>query len=76
MCSPNWVLIELTFHREFSFMRCFTLPSSSIAQDPKEPDREVLMIEVDWKVTFIDYIQEHKLPPGVDPKGAKATCIL
>jgi hypothetical protein len=22
-----------------------------------------LMIEVDWRVTFIDYIQEHKLPP-------------
>jgi hypothetical protein len=37
--------------------------SSSIAQGPNEPDREVLMIEVDWRVTFIDYIQEHKLPP-------------
>jgi hypothetical protein len=31
--------------------------SSSIAQGPKEPDREVLMIEVDWRVAFIDYIQ-------------------
>jgi hypothetical protein len=36
--------------------------SSSITQGPKEPDREVLMIEVDWRVAFIDYIQEHKLP--------------
>jgi hypothetical protein len=27
-------------------------------------------------VTFIGYIQEHKLPPGVDPKTAKATRIL
>jgi hypothetical protein len=27
-------------------------------------------------VTFIDYIQEHKLPPGVDPKSTKATRIL
>jgi hypothetical protein len=50
--------------------------SSSIAQGSKEPDREVLMIEVDWSVAFIDYIQEHKLPPGVDPKSAEATCIL
>jgi hypothetical protein len=50
--------------------------SSTIAQDPKEPDREVLMIEVDRWVTFIDYIQEHKLPPGVDPKSADATHIL
>jgi hypothetical protein len=34
------------------------------------------MIEVDWWVTFIDYIQEHKLPPGVYPKSAEVTCIL
>jgi ribonuclease HI len=50
--------------------------SSSIAQGPKEPDQEVLMIEVDWRATFIDYIQEHKQPPGVNPKSAKATLIL
>jgi hypothetical protein len=49
---------------------------STIAQGPTEPDREVLMIEVDWRVTFINYIEEHKLPPGVDPKGAEATRIL
>jgi hypothetical protein len=29
------------------------------------------MIEVDWRVTFIDYIQEHKLPPGIDPKSVR-----
>jgi ribonuclease HI len=29
---------------------------NTIAQGPTEPDREVLMIEVDWRVTFIDYI--------------------
>jgi hypothetical protein len=34
------------------------------------------MIEVFLRVTFINYIQEHKLPPGVDPKSAKATRIL
>jgi hypothetical protein len=34
------------------------------------------MIEVDWRVAFINYIQEHKLPPGVDPKSAEATRIL
>jgi hypothetical protein len=31
-----------------------TQDSSTIAQGPKEPDREVLMIEVDWRVTFIN----------------------
>jgi hypothetical protein len=45
--------------------------SSSIIQGPKEPDQEVLMIEVDWWVAFIDYIQEHKLSPTVDPKRLK-----
>jgi hypothetical protein len=34
------------------------------------------MIEVDWRVTFIDYIQEHKLPPSIDPKSTEATHIL
>jgi hypothetical protein len=53
-----------------------TPDSNSISQSPKEPDREVLMIEVNWRVTFIDYIQEHKLPPGVDPISAEATHIL
>jgi ribonuclease HI len=45
--------------------------SSSIAQGPKESNRGDLMIEVDWRVTFIDYIQEHKLPLGIDPKALK-----
>jgi hypothetical protein len=49
---------------------------STIAQGPTEPDREVLTIEVDWRVTFINYIQEHKLPAGIDPKSAEATRIL
>jgi hypothetical protein len=34
------------------------------------------MIEVDWRVAFVDYIQEHKLAPGVDPKSAEDTRIL
>jgi hypothetical protein len=34
------------------------------------------MIEVNWRVAFIDYIQEHKLAPDVDPKSAEATRIL
>jgi hypothetical protein len=50
--------------------------SSSITQGPKEPDQEVLMIEANWRVAFIDYIQKHKLPPGVNPKRAKTTRIL
>jgi ribonuclease HI len=50
--------------------------SSSSVQGPKEPDREVLVIKVNWRVTFIDYIQERKLCPSVDPKSSEATRIL
>jgi hypothetical protein len=34
------------------------------------------MIEVGKRVAFIDYIQEHKLPPGINPKSTEATHIL
>jgi hypothetical protein len=34
------------------------------------------MIEVDWRLTFIDYIQEHKLHSGIEPKSAEANRIL
>jgi hypothetical protein len=34
------------------------------------------MIEVDWRVAFIDYIQEHKLPTSINPKRAEPTRIL
>jgi hypothetical protein len=34
------------------------------------------MIEVDWRVAFIDYIQEHKLPSDIDLKSVEATRIL
>jgi hypothetical protein len=34
------------------------------------------MIEIDWRVTFLDFIKEHKLRPGIDPKSVEATRIL
>jgi ribonuclease HI len=49
---------------------------STIAQGPIEPNRELLMLEVDWRVSFRDFIKEHKLPPDIDPKSAEATRIL
>ncbi|XP_025825244.1 uncharacterized protein LOC112900617 [Panicum hallii] len=49
---------------------------SIIIQGPIEPDREVVMIKVDWQVTFIDFIKEHKLPPGINKKSNEAACIL
>jgi hypothetical protein len=34
------------------------------------------MIEVDWQVHFIDFIKDHKLPPGIDEKSAEAAHIM
>jgi hypothetical protein len=59
MCSQNWVLINVpqgVFVHELHHPSITTPDSSSIAQGLKEPDREVLLIEADWRVTFIDYI--------------------
>ena len=37
--------------------------------------RQVLMIEEDWRIQFIDFIKELKLPPHVDAKSAVAARI-
>src|SRR6185503_5805693 len=51
---------------------------SQQATDTEAPSivREVLMIEVDWRIQFIDFIKEFKLPPHVDPKSAEAARII
>ena len=38
--------------------------------------REVMMIEEDWRIQFIDFIKEFKLPLGVEAKSAQAACII
>jgi hypothetical protein len=30
-----------------------------------------MMIEVDWRTPFIDFIKDQKLPPGVDAKSTE-----
>jgi hypothetical protein len=34
-----------------------------IDQGSSEPSREVMMIEIDWRVPFINFIKDQKLPP-------------
>ena len=38
--------------------------------------REVLMIEEDWQIEFIDFIKEFQLPPHVDAKSTEAAHII
>jgi hypothetical protein len=47
-----------------------------IDQAPQEASREVMMIEFDWRQTFINFIKEQKLPPGVDDKSTEAARVI
>jgi len=38
--------------------------------------REVLMIEEDWRIQFIGFIKEFKLPPHIDAKSAEVARII
>ena len=51
---------------------------SQQATDEEAPAtvREVLMIEEDWWIQFIDFIKKFKLPAHVDAKSAEAAHII
>jgi hypothetical protein len=49
---------------------------STIIPRSSEPDWEVMMIEVDWWTPFIDFINDQKLPSGIDAKRTEATRIF
>jgi len=34
------------------------------------------MIEEDWRIPFIDFIKEFKLPPSIEAKSIQAACII
>jgi hypothetical protein len=35
-----------------------------------------MMLELDWREPFIDFIKDQKLPPGIFPKGAAVARII
>ena len=43
---------------------------------PQETSREVMMMEADWRTTFIDYIKDKVLPPGIKKDDAEAVRIM
>ena len=43
---------------------------------PQETSREVMMIEADWRTTFIDYIKDKVLPPGIKKDDTEAIRIV
>ena len=40
---------------------------------PQETSREVMMIEADWRTTFIDYIKDKVLPPGIEKRRRRSS---
>ena len=43
---------------------------------PQETSREAMMVEDDWRTTFIDYIKDQVLPPGIKKDDIEAICIM
>jgi len=43
---------------------------------PQKTSREVMMIEVDWRTTFIDYIKHQVLLPRIKKDDAEAVRIM
>ena len=43
---------------------------------PQETSREVMVIEADWRSTFIDYIKDKLLPSGFQKNDAEAVRIM
>jgi hypothetical protein len=41
-----------------------------------QPDREVMLLAEDWREAYIDFIQDQKLPAGVDARSAEAACVM
>jgi hypothetical protein len=51
-------------------------PQVAIDAGPQQPDREVMVLEEDWRGAFIDFIRDQRLPAGVGARSADATRIL
>jgi hypothetical protein len=51
-------------------------PQVSTGDDSVQPDREVMLVGEDWRGPFIDFIRDHILPAGMDPKSAAAARVI
>jgi hypothetical protein len=52
--------------------------SSQVTTDAglQQPNREVLMLGVDWREAYIDFIQDHRLPAGLDARSIGAAHVM
>jgi hypothetical protein len=48
----------------------------TINAGPQQPDREVMVLQEDWREAFIDFIRDQKLPAGIDARSAEAARVM
>jgi ribonuclease HI len=51
-------------------------PQVTIDVGPQQPDREVMVLQEDWREAFIDFIRNQRLPAGIDAKSVEAARVL
>jgi hypothetical protein len=42
----------------------------------QKPDREVMMLGEDWRETYIDFIQDQRLPAGMDARSTATARVM
>jgi hypothetical protein len=52
------------------------LPQVTTDAGPQQPDREVMMLGEDWREAYIDFIQDQKLPAGVDARSVEVARVM
>ena len=68
---PPGIIVHELHHHSIS-----TSTPMEVESTPQETSREVMMIEVDWRATFIDYIKDQVLPLGIKKEDAEAIRIM
>jgi ribonuclease HI len=51
-------------------------PQISTDAGPQQPDREVMTLGEDWREVLIDFIQNQRLPAGIDARSAEAARVM
>jgi hypothetical protein len=51
-------------------------PQITTDTDPQKSDREVMMLEEDWRETYINFIRDQRLPVGMYAKNTTAARVM
>jgi ribonuclease HI len=48
----------------------------TIDTGPQQPDRDVMVLQEDWREAFINFIRDQKLPARIDARSAEAARVM